>query len=97
MVREGSSGTKDIGGPCVRAAPYCSTPAEDLCFNNYCDIAARVRKANQCRCVRGLHADADGRTVEADRSTDREPRDTRGVVVGARGERERGRERGEGD
>lgn len=29
----------------------CRHDVEDLCFNNYCDIAARVCKANQCRCA----------------------------------------------
>ncbi|TGZ51847.1 hypothetical protein DBV15_08725 [Temnothorax longispinosus] len=29
----------------------CRYDVEDLCFNNYCDIGARVCKANQCRCA----------------------------------------------
>lgn len=40
---------------------------ENLCFNNYCDIGARVRKANQRRCVRV--SGADGRTRPTDRQT----------------------------
>lgn len=87
--------SEDTMRTCVGAAPYRSTPAEDLCFNNYCDIAARVRKANQCRCVRGPHGDADGRTRPTDRSTDREPRDKRARGSGPRREEEgpRGREK----
>lgn len=53
----------------VRAAPYCSAAAEDLCFNNYCDIGARVRKANQGRCVYELCRRTDGRTRPTDRQT----------------------------
>lgn len=45
------------------AIPY----RENLCFNNYCDIGARVRKANQRRCVRV--SGADGRTRPTDRQT----------------------------
>lgn len=80
--------SEDTMRTCVGAAPYRSTPAEDLCFNNYCDIAARVRKANQCRCVRGPHGDADGRTRPTDRRTG-----SHGISeqeVQARGERKRG-------
>lgn len=61
----------------VRAAPYCFTAAEDLCFNNYCDIGARVRTANQCRCVRGCGG-TDGRTRPTVRRTGSHGMRTRG-------------------
>lgn len=57
---------------------------ENLCFNNYCDIGARVRKANQRRCAR-VNGRMDGRGRQIDRQGARGSGPDRGGTRRSRG------------